>query len=205
MATFAAPMPLAQQMDAEEPDAEARLSDSFDPVCNFYAYDGNERQCLYDVCCVCCVYGDNRVVDELIQGLPATLDTPEARALQLGQRTKTPVCCLPGCTRHCLILSAGSLPYLIGRLSGCFSPTHNIPLCCLFNCTSIWWTTIVGGLNRQRLKDKFKITQPKCSLLGCPIERMEALCCWFWNPLVWGQEARYLRRKFERLAASEQM
>ena len=135
-----------------------------------FSYDGNERQCLYDVCCGCCVYGDNRVVDELIQGLPATLDTPEARALQLGQRTKTPVCCLPGCTRHCLILSAGSLPYLIGRLSGCFSPTHNIPLCLLFNCTSVWWATIVGGLNRQRLKDKFKITQPKCSLLGCPIE-----------------------------------
>ena len=197
-------MPLAQQMDAEEPDAE----EGFQTVLTLSATFMHTMATSVNACktpVAAAAYGDNRVVDELIQGLPATLDTPEARALQLGQRTKTPVCCLPGCTRHCLILSAGSLPYLIGRLSGCFSPTHNIPLCLLFNCTSVWWATIVGGLNRQRLKDKFKITQPKCSLLGCPIERMEALCCWFWNPLVWGQEARYLRRKFERLAASEQM
>ena len=202
MATSTAQIPLAQQMDADEPNVEARHLDSFDPVCNFYAYNGNECQCFYDVCCSCCVYGDIRVMDELIKGLPGTLDLPEARTLRLGQHTNTPVCCLPGCTRHCLFLASGMLPFVIGQTFGWFSVTHNLPLYCLFNKCGAIYMTVIGGRNRQKLKDRYKITQPTCSLFGCSIERSEPYCCWLWNPLVWGQEARYLRQKFKALSIS---
>ena len=53
------------------------------------------------------------------------------------------------------------------------------------------WKTVIGGRNRKHLKDKYIITQPKCVVAGCSCERMESYCCWFWNPLVQGQEARF--------------
>jgi hypothetical protein len=191
--------PLSQQMDAEEPVIESKNTAGFDPICNFYAYNGNVCQCLYDVFCPFCLYGDNRVIDEVLEGLPGTLDLPEARTISVGLNTNTPICCLPGCTKHCLFLSIGMLPSLATPLFG----TILSGLDCFLSQLGAIYMSAVGGMNRKRLRDKYKITQPKCVVAGCSFEHMEPYCCWYWNPAVWGQEARFLRRKFKEMTENQ--
>ena len=191
--------PLSQQMDAEEPDIGSNSTGGFDPICNFYAYNGKNGQCLYDVCCPFCVYGDNRVIDEVLQGLPDTLNSPASRIISVAQsnRHHTNICCLPGCWKHCLFLYLGAIPSILSSLVA--NPGCSIFVQLFYRS----WKVVVGGRNRKHLKDKYRITQPKCVLAGCSCERMEPYCCWFWNPLVRAQEARFLRRKFKQMTEDQ--
>ena len=194
--------PLSQQMEgARDPVLDAPASSNFDPICNFYAYNGDIGLCLYDVCCGSCTYGDARVTDEVLENLPDSLQTPAGRILRAGPlatvNTPSRRCCLPGCHKHCFFLSAGVLPSSIA------SVCCNLPfgVDCFLQTFSMCWLTVVGGMNRRRLRDKYGITQPECHVAGCSFAYMEPYCCWYWCPLVCAQESRFLRRRFNALSS----
>lgn len=188
--------PLSQQMDgAEAPAADASYPSEFDPICNLYAYNGDEGHCLYDVCCGLCTYADGRIIDEVLQNMPDSLQTRAGGILSAGQHT-VPRRCLPGCTKHFCFVTAGFLPLLVGSCFGCLGPADGC-LSISFSQFGAAWGTIVGGRNRQSLKDKYGIRQPECSVLGCSYGPCEPYCTWYWCPLVWAQEVRFLRRKFD--------
>ena len=153
-------------------------------------------QCMYDVLCPLCTYGDARVVDEVIQNLPDSLHTQQGRILNIGHDV-VPRRCLPGCSKHCCMLSAGLLPSFMGSLLGCATEVHNPGLYWLFQCIGVTWVTVIGGQNRHRLRKRYRINQPQCTILGFSFEPCEPFCCWFCCPLVCAQEARFVRRKFD--------
>lgn len=188
--------PLSQQMDgAQAPVPDASFSSDFDPICNLYAYNGDEGHCLYDICCCPCTYADGRIIDEVLQNMPDSRQTQAGAMLSAGQHT-VPRRCLPGCTKHFCFVSIGFLPWLVGSCFGCLGPAYG----CLDNSFYVFgaaWATVVGGRNRQRLKDKYGIRQPECSVLGYSYGPCEPYCTWAWCPLVCAQEVRFLRRKFD--------